>query len=119
MNIDQFNTLLNTKRHGATASIPNNVKGERKTVVSVVYAPGGQAYSYRGFIYEVAERLHLIEARDMHAIAARVVGALRTRESVTDFAGAGDTIRAILNVTYESAGVDAYGRALQSYTKGD
>jgi len=117
MQIETLNTLLQTKRPGARAYVPANVRGSRRTIVSIVYAPGGKVYEYRGHIYEVAERLQLIaDSKDINAAAERIARALKTAESVIDFAGAADTLRwRGCDVETTDATDDEYGRKRQMY----
>jgi hypothetical protein len=118
MNIQQFNNLLQARRPGAVARVPNNFNHKRRTAVDVVYSPGGKVYTYRGFIYEVAEQLNLIEKPDMNTTARRINAALATQDSVIDFAGASDTCRYFgTDVISADAGNDEYGRKLSEYRK--
>lgn len=117
MNVEQFNGLLKAKHPEATAYVPRQ-SGNRQTRVSVTFRPGARSYEYRGFIYEIAERLGLIDERDFNVIARRVMKALETQAAITDHAGASDTIRYFgCDVIWEEVGADEYGRRLHSYSK--
>lgn len=118
MNISKFNQLLQVKYPRATASVPNTFTLNRKIALDVVFNPGGKVFTYKGYIYQIAERLGLIEVTDMNKIADRVMYALKTKKEVIDLTGASDTIRYHgVDVSMSDAGYDDFGRKLSLYTK--
>jgi len=88
MQFSVFQEQLAKVRPGASAHLDADGR------VCVAFEPGGKVYTYRGSVYEVAERLGLIPDIDIPIEAQRIIEAFRSgAERVYGYLVAADTVR--------------------------